>query len=78
MENAAWPVVKGYGREMMFSVWMNGSQVHVCADEKPAKGRQAGGEEAQALQGRREGVGGLEQLVHSHPVGPCVTSSDTR
>ena len=43
----------------MFSVWMNGSRAHVCADEKPAEGKQAEVRKCRSLQGRREGVGGL-------------------
>ena len=49
----------GCGRKMLFSVWMDSSWVHVCADEKPAEGRQVEVRKRRSLQGRREEVGGL-------------------
>ena len=49
----------GCGREMLFSVWMDSSWVRVCADEKPAEGRQVEVRKHRSLQGRREEAGGL-------------------
>ena len=43
----------------MFSMWMNRSRARVCADEKPAEGRQVEVRKRRSLQGRREGAGGL-------------------
>ena len=43
----------------MFSVWMDGSWVRVCAEKKPAEGRQVEVRKRRSLQGRREEAGGL-------------------
>ena len=42
---------------MMFSVWMDGSWVRVCAEKKPAEGRQVEVRKRRSLQGRREEAG---------------------
>ena len=47
------------GREMIFSVWMDGSWVHICAEKKPAEGRQVEVRKGRSLRGRREEAGGL-------------------
>ena len=78
MENAAWPVVKGWvwQRNDVFSVdeWFLGT----CLCSREASKREAGGgEEVQVSAGQEGGGGRAEQLVHSHPWEP-VTSSDTR
>ena len=46
------------GREMIFSVWMDGSWACVFADEKPAEERQVEVRKCRSLQGKREEVGG--------------------
>ena len=54
-----WSVAYSWcGREMIFSVWMDGSWVCVCADEKPAEGRQVEVRKRRSLQGKREEAGG--------------------
>lgn len=46
----------------MFSVWMDGSWVRICAEKNPAEGRQAEVRKRRSLQGRREEAGGLSSL----------------
>lgn len=78
MENAAWPVVKGWvwQRNDVFSVdeWFSGT----CLCRREASRREAGGGEEVQVSAGQEGAGGrAEQLVHSQPWEP-VTSSDSR